>query len=164
MTALLAIDPGLRTTGWALFEEIGGHSLLMQTGISRSSAKTLDEVARAHDENIPRLTSIDRVVVEQMQVYSIQKSKGDPADLVNLSLLGGYLAKGRGARSTYVDPGSWKGQRPKDAIEPLVKKYLTEAEVMRMDSYLAPIKAKSLLHNAYDAVGIGLWALGRWPR
>lgn len=158
MSCLIAIDPGLRTTGWAMFYE----DKISSCGLSRSTSTSLGDILRDHDVQVPAVP-IGRAVIEKMQVYNIQRSKGDPADLVNLSILGGRLSS-HAREVTFVEPKTWKGQRPKDAILPLIKQYLTEAEVMRMDSYLAPIKAKSLLHNAYEAVGIGLWALGRWPR
>jgi hypothetical protein len=164
VTALIAIDPGLRTTGWALFEEVGAGSVLIRAGISRSTAKSLDDVMREHDESIPKIGGLGRVVVEQMQVYGIQHSKGDPQDLIHLSILGGYLVKGRNGAGTYVEPKTWKGQRPKNTIEPLVKKHLSAEELARAEECFGPIRAKSLLHNAWEAIGIGLWALGRWPR
>lgn len=163
MTSLLAIDPGLRTTGWACFSECPqGTWALFDVGLSRCTSRVFSDVLKVHDRQVPRLAD-GRVVVEKMQIYDITKSKADPEDLVNLSILGGHLAQ-HGREATFVEPRTWKGQRPKNAMLPLLKKYLSEIEFLVMESKLAPIRAKSLLHNAHEAVGIGLWALGRWPR
>lgn len=58
-----------------------------------------------------------------------------------------------------VPPVRWKGTLSKATTEARVRKALTPVEAARL-----PNVAKSVAHNMFDAIGIGLWALGRFGR
>jgi hypothetical protein len=101
----------------------------------------------------------DRLAIELPQVYVRSRSKGDPNDLISLARLVGafeYFFDGRFG-STIYKPAQWKGQTPKDVTEARAKKRLTEAEITRI--VLPP--AKSLRHNVWDGIGLGLHHLNR---
>ena len=95
-------------------------------------------------------------VAEWPQVYQRGqgKSKGDPNDVVPLACVIGAAAAAMSPKSTRVfKPSEWKGQVPKPAIKKRIVDELTDAEVSRV--------SKRLAHDGYDAIGIGLYALGR---
>lgn len=62
-------------------------------------------------------------------------------------------------RLEVVPPVRWKGTISKATTEARVRKALTPVEAARL-----PNVAKSVAHNMFDAIGIGLWALGRFGR
>jgi hypothetical protein len=116
------------------------------------------------------------LVAEWPQIYTRDKSKGDPNDSVPLAGVCGCLAgmlRFHPARQTASDdlecvsylPGEWAGRTPKDetvkgckdsprAIK--IVSRLTQSERVVWDA----IK----YHDAIDAVGIGLKYLGRFER
>ena len=56
----------------------------------------------------------------------------------------------------HVTPAQWKGQTPKKVTEQRARKALTWDELVAVE---LP-SARSLHHNVWDAVGIGLWRWG----
>jgi hypothetical protein len=80
------------------------------------------------------------------------KRRARTADLISLGIVGGAcLAALRPLRVVPVSPAGWKGTVPKETHQPLIWAALTPAEA-------ATVRGD---HNAVDAVGVGLWALGR---
>ena len=55
-----------------------------------------------------------------------------------------------------VTPHKWKGNLPKHVTEARVLQTLT-----REEKGVIPRIGKNLIHNVYDAIGIGLYHLGR---
>jgi hypothetical protein len=161
----LAIDPGLSLTGgtgYALFAG-GALPVLTACGLVVPKAKRIeDRVEEIGIELARRIGTVaaDEVVIEKMKVYGLAKQKGDQGDLIDLAHLGGALLC-FGTRATLVEPSTWKGQVPKDVSERLVNDNLTMNERALLKRCGVP---KSKRHNVYDAVGIGLWKLRRWPR
>lgn len=102
----------------------------------------------------------DVVVVEIPQVYQQRKQKGNPNDLVQLAFTAGLALR----HISYVNepsletirPRAWKGTRPKHVCNKITLNALTEEEKARI-----PDLPKTKLHNVLDAIGIGLWRLGR---
>ena len=162
---VLSIDPGLSPkggTGYALFQD----GALMHAGLATPSAVRLEDriVAIAHEirSDCAHYGELDEVVIEKMKVYSFAKQKGSQGDIIDLAHLGGALL--HLARSAVlVEPAGWKGQVPKDVVQGLVEHRLTENENAALLYSLGPV-ARSRRHNVYDAVGIGLWRLRRWPK
>lgn len=102
---------------------------------------------------------LQTLVIERPQVYKAQFLKGDPNDLVDLALMGGALSgilHGKCRATLFYLPCEWKGQVVKAAMNARIKKRLSEDEQRRIDW-----PAKSLQHNVWDAIGIGLKAVGR---
>jgi len=132
---LLAIDPGA-STGWAVF---GGQ--LLGCGLGD-----------------PHVGRAQRVVIELPQVYP--NHPVPPNDLVTLAFLAGRYAGGAaaGAEVSTVFPHQWKGNLPKDLCAIRVRAALTPAERTIVDAIDVPDKQK---HNVLDAIGIGLFTLGR---
>jgi hypothetical protein len=84
-------------------------------------------------------------------------------DVVKLARLAGELA-GRYRASVdlreYVLPRTWKGTVPKSITERRVLEVLDARETQLLYSTKSA-RARSLDSNVVDAVGIGLWRLGR---
>lgn len=146
MQHLIAIDPGT-ITGWALFLE-GRLEVCGWTNPARWT--TLVDVAGC---DIPR--GITRnVVIEEPTIYP--HSKADPNDIMKLQLKVGQLKnifESRGFSVTLVQPRTWKRQVKKKVHHPRILKRLEPAEY---------IIARDQRHDVLDAVGLGLWKLGRY--
>jgi len=100
-----------------------------------------------------------RAVVEIPQ-HDARSRRVRLADLLELSAVAGALACRFDARG--VTPSEWKGNAPKEVTAARAVNALTWAEVAKTELDLADVPA-SLRHNVWDAIAIGLWALGRLP-
>lgn len=139
--ALLAFDPGNRT-GWARF--VGQK--LVAAGLLKAGRIEL---------GWPQ-----KVVVEVPRWYP-KEHEIDVNDLLDLGLKAGVLSgfyEQRGVEVESVFPRTWKGTVPKKIHNERVLAALTEEEVALLPR--RP-RAKDHDHNVLDAVGIGLWKLGR---
>ena len=146
MGALIAIDPG-RTTGWALF--LFGE--LESAGWKTDQEMLLEPIHSA---------SYADVVLEVPRIYP-RKGKGDQNDLIDLAVLVGDLRgyyRRRGGNVLLVPPRKWKGTVPKGIHNERVLDALKSHEKKRLPR--RP-RAKEYDHNMVDAVGLGLWKLGR---
>lgn len=169
---LVAIDPSLRSTGVAIFQEaslIYAASVKVRTrpgmgaqDIAARSFAMAAEVAR----HVRAAAPVDplRVVVEWPQIYRGPKAQGDPNDLPALAAVGVAIAAMVGAQGleSYT-PRDWAGQVPKatkgDCRESprarRIRSRLSAPEIV-VWSALRPSD-----HDAIDAIGIGCHALGR---
>jgi hypothetical protein len=140
---LVAIDPGVRRCGISLWEE----GKLRNAWLTKER-DTWSEVAG----DVGAWTG--KAVIEFPQFYSRRAlGKGDPNDLLNLAAVVGAITT-HYLYPVIVRPREWKGQAPKDVTEARVRKELSKVEMARVD-----LPAKSLRHNVFDAIGIGLWFL-----
>lgn len=141
----LAIDPGVKHLGVAVFD---GGALVCAGLIKTEDKKALSEILFTY--GYP-----DSVVVELPQVYQRSKSKGDPNDLIAVAVVVGALQE-RLRRVELVKPRTWKGTVKKEVMLKRIVSKLTAEETA-----LLPKLSKSLVHNVIDAIGIGLFAVGR---
>lgn len=161
MSTLLTLDPGLRYPAVAIFKngvlahasrvKIPGTSHKLEMGM-----RCLN-VARLVNVHVSPYCPVDELVIEWPRCYRIQK--GDPADLFPLAGVGMALAGMLGVPVVAPTAPEWIGNVPKttkgDPLEsPRARRIwnkLTEAERACV----------VLSHDALDAVGLGLWKLGR---
>lgn len=158
---VLAIDPG-NTMGWALF--LSGD--LYDSGFCKKEAVQSGELTpqavRAGHSLPPDPGYLDStcLIVGEMPTYRGQRGEKEknvatPKDLISLGIALGQ-ATGLYMRKVevieFVTPNEWKGSVPKDICHSRVKKTLKPEESMPDN------------HNERDAVGIGLWYLGRYRR
>lgn len=153
--AYVSLDPGLHHFGVALWSFSGELVKAYLAGFEiRVEPKWLyhaDEIAEQIKEEG---FDIGHAICEIPQVYSRSKSKGDPNTLVELACAGAsVLSRLRGIHHV-VKPAEWKGQLPKEVIEERCKIHLSNDE---QKNIVLPIK--SLRHNVWDAIGIGLFFL-----
>jgi len=136
---VIAIDPGTYT-GWAYFYA--------------NKLRACDWISpRRWDELVLRAMTREHIVIEEPTIYP--HSKANPASVMALQLKVGEL-KGRfemaGCSVELVQPRTWKGQVPKQVHNRRTLAALTPDEFALADGKR---------HDVIDAIGLGLWKLGR---
>lgn len=142
---MIAIDPGVHMCGEAGFYPDGALAFARLTPVVQV-CRGLIKTALVH--------------IEFPRIYLASKQKGDQNDLMQLARTIGNLeerARAAGATVKLIYPRDWKGTIDPDAMIERIKSRLTPAEHVNVT---LPTAA-SLQHNVYDAIGIGLHALGR---
>lgn len=166
---ILAVDPGLRTCGCALFYPDSGrlHAATLVQG-----PKDLDGpeqwramAAAVRGWHVGGGAPVSTVVVERMPAQG-RDIPSRTLLLHELTAVGAWvMALHPHAALRAVFPHEWEGnlRRPKDVdqdpVVHRVKSRLSAKELARVE-----LPARSLQHNVYDAVGIGLFHLGRLDR
>jgi hypothetical protein len=155
MSRLVAIDPGKAGLGWASFtnEKLCSAGLIVCDNLVKTTEALVEMMGRTYPHP-------STVVIEVPQVYQQRLQKGDPNDLIDVAVIAGIAA---GVAAQFVEPQpvrphKWKGNRPKALDNAYTLSLLSAEEKLVVDSCGA---LKSKLHNVIDAVGIGLWKLGR---
>lgn len=152
---VLAVDPSLTCTGWARFN----FGRLVACGVNRTASDARFDVRIARAADVPRDTVWSLFVIEWPQVYTYGKSKGDPNDLLAVAAVAGAaLARTTAHEVRTPRPAQWKGQVPKPIHNARVLARLDAVEQAMLARAGVPA---SLLNNVIDAIGLGLWALGR---
>ena len=148
MNNLLAIDPG-ECTGFATFQ----HGVFCWAGVT-----TLTENLAFHP---------DRLVIEIPNAHESKgktRSKRDPQAIITLAVACGQWIRHISAPDTVrLFPSQWKGQVPKPVHNARVLACLTPSELKAFQFYAGSLAA-SKLHNVIDAIGLGLFNLGRMQR
>ncbi len=161
MSTLLAVDPGLRHCGCALFG-VGGllqARLVVNTEKKIRGPKAHAKMSIGVNEAFPGY-GVDHLVLEYPRIYPNHSNKRseDPNDCLELAGVDGAIASFYLPYPTkigHVFPADWKGQVPKAVMIERIKKTLTPEETKRV------VLAGAKSHNIWDAVGIGLFHLGR---
>lgn len=154
----ISLDPGLRHCGLAIWH----GTALVWAGLVKGPkegrgpqawATMSDAVHTAvHTAKLPDFY-VGGCVVEYPQVYA--RGPGDPADLIELAGVVGAvvanLSESPPCEITGYLPREWKGQVPKEIQNARTLAKLGPGEKAAM----VPCAA-SLVHNVWDAIGIGL--------
>jgi hypothetical protein len=158
---LLAVDPGVRGCGVAVFD---GCELAFAAYIRNPVKKGGGATAWLGMgwEVFERLTALDlnvtEYVIEVPQIYRM--SKGDPNDLIDLAGVGAWVgALSRASKAFSYKPREWKGTVKADVFTERIRTWLTPDEVASIEPC-----AKSLEHNVIDAVGLGIVHLRKTGR
>lgn len=143
---LIAIDPG-RTTGWACFR-LGK--------LQSADGEKFEDVIID-----PCLCTFGPDVIIEKPQWRPHEKKVDINDLINLAVMVGrfeQIYKSHGSLVELVWPSTWKGSVPKNVHNQRVLACLTKDELSRV-----PVRprARTPDHNCVDAIGLGLWKLGR---
>jgi hypothetical protein len=139
MTTLLTIDPGKHVSGWAFFEGV----TLVACGISPEGLPGYDGAAR-------------RCVVEKMRWRPTAESQ--PNDLIDCQISGLLFAHSVCHCPIELLPASsWKTALPKAVHHRRIDKALTGGEQAKTVWW----QTSPHLKEVYDAIGIGLFVLGR---
>jgi hypothetical protein len=166
MAILLAVDPGLLHPACALFvndELVKASRVKIPRGINTKTP--ILERTRAIALAITDYVQVipDTVVCEVPQIYTREKSKGDPNNLIPLAVMGGVLAGLYvNARVLGPRPREWTGNVPKSEDgDPW-----QSPRGIRIWSRLTPAERLRVVpsHDAIDSVGLGLFGLGRFER
>jgi hypothetical protein len=140
---LLTIDPGA-CTGAAYFRQ-----------------GRLVWVACVKFEKFHSVFEGHHLLIEIPRVYPSGRQPVDPNDLITLAVRAGRLIEmSRGQLGTFETcfPSDWKAQVPDDILYKRLESVLSSEERVVVDAYKC---AKHTKHNMLDAIGIGLWKLGR---
>ena len=134
---MISVDPGTRWCGVAEWKD----AELIWAGLVST------------DDLPSRWVIVDDpiVVIEKPQVY--QDMKVDPDDLVNLAIVVGRVIGPEKRNVTIYKPSQWKGQLDKKITTARTLASLSKEEISRI---VLPRAVKTLGHNVYDAIGIGL--------
>lgn len=169
MTFLMAIDPGLRGCGVAVFDKAAKR--LVRAGYvvnpDRKNkgyrahvmmARAMADWLATELRTLP--ATLSTVIVELPRVYpTAQQQKGDPNDLIDVACVGSaFAALCNPGAVQHVYPQDWKGQVPKKIMNDRVLHALDAGEVGNVRH------AGSKDHNTLDGVGIGLAFFGRINR
>jgi hypothetical protein len=137
---LLAIDPGV-DQGWALFSD---SKTLLGCGLGA-----------------PPSDPVSRIIIERPHGHG---NKAPIRDIITLAIrageTGGVLREFRGVTPEYIEPATWKGSVKKKISHERIWAKLSTLEqdvVARAGGGIAASKR----HNMLDAVGIGLFGVGR---
>lgn len=178
---ILAIDPGIRGCGAAVFS---GKKLLSAQYVSnpatvyeKDSGFRVYCMAREIQIAFPNLESPqDTLICEFPQIYrEAKQQKKDPNDLPPLAAIDGAIAGLLNMVPEFIFPHAWKGSLNADACIVRIRCRLTEeewgqiefpkntcADCLDFERALTPCrKSTCLAHNVFDSIGIGLKHLGR---
>lgn len=156
---MIAIDPGTRAVGWAIFLPDGSMhrcGLAHVKGTNRVLADDAIELADQIGVHLPR------VVLEEM-VMRPEDPRSQADDLLRVQLVGGIVAARVGQKIVTVRPMRWKGCVPKRIHHRRIGDVMTRAEKDLLTAACRTVH-RDLQHNVIDAIGIGLWDVGRLPR
>jgi hypothetical protein len=168
-SVLLAIDPGIRGCGMAVFD----HGMLAEAAYVVNPCKEGNGAAEASSMaswvvgTILGRWYVSEIAVEWPRVYAARiregKTKEDPNDLLALTAVdAAIVALLAPATAKSYAPSDWKGQMDKDVCHARVVTRLSSSELAVAETGARAAKSKA--HNMYDAVGIGLHHLGRFDR
>ncbi len=157
---LVAVDPGVNSTGLAVFED---ETLV---GVRLLRAESLQHMicVLVNEEWPVQFGYPETVIVEQPTVYR-RGGKGDSKDLISVAIVAGAAAAAYGCESLdqtirFVEPRTWKGSVPKKVHNERILRELHKEERKYFDWVIEDVPS-GLVHNMIDAVGIGLYELGR---
>lgn len=163
---LLAIDPGA-DTGWAVFDTC---RRLTACGLIQTPARLAGHVPPYHD--------YDRVLIECAELRG--RSEKNPNSILLMARVAGeWAGHHRTHRPEYIPPTDWKGATPKDIDHRRTFAKLSPEELRALVAGCTGISPRSAAidvairvglssadkrQNVLDAIGIGLWGVGRGVR
>lgn len=170
---LIAIDPSINALGVAVFNE-HGYLLYARTITSQPHIKDPTQRIAAMASQVKAVGEQwpTKRVIEWPQVDK-RTANTDPEDLWLLAGVCGALST---ETSIAVRPREWKGQLPANVCARRILERLEPIELEAIDGLIGFTKCldraekegyeiSHRLHNAIDAVGLGLYQLGRFsPR
>jgi hypothetical protein len=155
---MIAIDPGLGGTGYAAFDNTG---VLRAAGVitaPRGAVWTdkIDYYARETRQKVDKLTRIKSTTILLEQAQFMQSEGGllsaRSGALVKLAVMTGAIYYALSPYERILVPASgWKGQLPKNVMVARVRKLVGKK-----------VRSLGIKTHAFDAVGIGLWHLGKF--
>lgn len=154
MIRTLAVDPGIRGCGVSFFLDESLHFAVYvkNTYVSGNGPAEARAVAQAVAQ-----WPADVLVLEYPRIYPGPRQRGDPNDLLPLAgVVCALAALYPRAQIVRYFPRDWKGTVDPDVMIRRVQGRLTPEETARV-----VLPCQSLQHNTWDAVGIGLKAVGR---
>jgi hypothetical protein len=156
---LLSCDPGKHSAGLALWARTGPSSTWELQAAKLEEFDHPSEIAAAA---VSFGGGRFCVAVEVPQVYAAGFSRGDPNDLIDITLVAGAVLGTGDRTSIWFRPREWKGQVDGDVMITRIRSKLTQVE---LDRVRLPTKRdgksvrETVAHNVWDGVGVGLHAI-----
>lgn len=157
---LLSIDPGMNSLGWAYWDTVKHPSLVPNRVGLIKARRSKDLPRRALDIAVDLDFELQRLGISREFSFSLVSeypafhgsvrgwATGDLQKLAYLvGVLTGYF---QFANFTIVTPNEWKGQLPKAIV------------IRRLQKRFGPGATQEWEKDVWDAVGIGLWKLGKF--
>lgn len=141
--------------GLALWSE---ENKLIRAWLARSTTTPKDNIGERWRSVIKAVGTgnVETLIIEYPQIYRM--SRGDNNDLLNLAtVIGGIIQSFTEANVIRLLPHQWKGNEKKETLTLKIQTKLSLEELTRVE---IP-RAKSLAHNMWDAIGIGLYYFDR---
>lgn len=165
MRIYLSVDPGIRGCGCAIFVdgELRAAAYVRNPDKTGAGPGECQAMAQAIRDWFVACSNyvLNILVLEWPQTYGGRAKRGDANDLFPLAGVDAALAANfPAANVTHYLPREWKGTVDPDVMIERIQGRLAPHELLRVE---LP-SAKSLEHNVWDAVGIGLKYLGRLER
>ena len=155
---LIAVDPGLRGCGVAVFcaRSLSWARYVENPAKSGRGPEAWGAMSRAIHTQVQKNGPLPPFTYffEIPQVYP-GVPETDANDLIDLAGVVGAIVGQEDVHVAWCHPRAWKGQVPKRVMNERVKKKLQAEENSNFFSVGA------LDHNTWDAVGLGLYYLGR---
>ena len=156
---LLSCDPGKNNAGLALWAPTGPDSSWELQAAKLAEFDHPSEIAAAAISfGGSRFQAADEVP----QVYSAGFSRGDPNDLIDITIVAGAVLGTGDCTSVWFRPREWKGQVEPDVMITRIRSKLSQIELNRVR---LPTRRdgksvrETVAHNVFDAIGVGLFAL-----
>lgn len=169
---VIGIDTGKRGCGMALYD--ADVKRLMQCAYVTSDEPDTAERETLHDGTAkaavdwlaPLRLAMADIIIEFPRIYRGSQQEKDQNDLLDLAAVAGGILQGHAQRNLqgfprYVHVSDWKGQLKKEQAWYHIWKRLSPDEQKAYTDGVSGLP-KALHHNVQDAVGIGLWACGRF--
>ena len=152
------IDPGVNDVAVAMWNGTALTGAMLVRSGKENWMWLVDQVINAV---LGEVFTVDALVIETPKVLHPRFQKGNQKDIVRLAQMVGaivYAFKRQWPACEMViqEPWEWKKQTPKPISNQRTRDELTEDETSRVE-----LPAKSLQHNVFDAIGIGLRHLKR---
>lgn len=172
---IVAVDPGIRGCGVAIFESdklvrAAYVPNLVEEGNQANEAASMAAAVwhwvKSHYD--PAWFSVDELALEWPKIYATRirrgETKEDPNDMVALAGVQSSIATlFEDAEPYSYYPSDWKGQMKKEPCHRRIQERLE-----RVGDFAPLAKASdeagSLAHNIWDAVGIGLFHVRRFDK
>jgi hypothetical protein len=172
-SGLIAVDNSLNSPGIAVFDDgLLVASCALKSDPEYAELNIAERILRVASDvvewAIQHTDEPHYLVYEWPQVYTAAKSKGDPNALLGVAAVGSavsaILAMGALKHNIVVDaiaykPAQWIGQLPKATTGRALNSPRAKRILSRLDDLERGfVSAK---HDAIDAIGLGLFRLGR---
>lgn len=175
---LLALDPSVRSSGVALLDERTGK-LIAVSRVKRNDLDNAPDGARwismaasiwrwvdntlDVNKHLTFTDFVNTIVFEKPQIYRASRSKGDPNQLIGLAGVAmavvGLFHQESPVAVYSPTPAEWCGQLPKATKGSAKASPRAQRILSRLSSEELALVPDQ--HDVIDAVGLGLWRLGR---